>query len=341
MTDNNATQIAVDAMGGDHAPEQIIEGAVLAAREDQIPVTLVGDPAIVQSELSKHGTSDLAIKVVPSEGVIGENEPPALALRQKPKASMIVANGLVKAGIADALVTMGSTGAAMATGAVILGLLEGMHRPTIGGPIIGLAPKTVVVDLGANVDCKPSQLLSFAVIGGVLANVFWGTENPTVALLSVGSESGKGNRQVRETTELFKKSPLNFVGNLEANDLPLGNVDVAVTDGFSGNIIMKLTEGLGSGITELIKNRLDGKLDKSTIDDLIREIYSLTNVVESYGGGPLLGVKGISVIGHGRAKSDSVQRAIRMASQMSNLDFISKQEKQLQNIKDQIKEKIS
>ena len=337
MTDSNITRIAVDAMGGDHAPEQIVAGAVAAAQKDQIKVTLVGDPIIVQSELSKHDTADLEIKIVPSEGVIDENEPPALALRQKPKASIIVANGLVKAGIVDGLVTMGSTGAAMATGAVVLGLLEGMDRPTIGGPIIGLAPKTVVVDLGANVDCKPSQLLSFAVIGGVLANVFWGTENPSVALLSVGSESGKGNRQIRETTELFNKSPVNFVGNLEANDLPLGNVDVAVTDGFSGNIIMKLTEGLGSGITELIENKLDGKVAKSTIDDLTKEIYSLTNVVESHGGGPLLGVKGISVIGHGRAKLDSVQRAIRTASQMSNLDFISKQEKQLQKIQGQIK----
>ena len=238
-------------MGGDFAPAQTVAGAVLAAKTSGVAILLVGDPPILRERLAAHPeAAELPLSIVRSEGVVEEGSQPVLALRRKPRSSISVATRLVKDGKADACVSMGSTGAAMAAAAVTLGMMEGLERPCLGGPIVGLAPKTIVIDVGTNVDCRPSQLLSFAVIGEVFANQFWGIERPRVALLSVGTEAGKGNRQVRETGKLLEASGLNFVGNVEGNDLPAGVVDVVVCDGFAGNIVMKLTEGLGESLVE-------------------------------------------------------------------------------------------
>jgi glycerol-3-phosphate acyltransferase PlsX len=261
--------------------------------------------------------------------VVTEGEQPAVALRRKPRASIIVATGAQKIGKAVATVTMGSTGAAMVAAAVGLGVMEGLERPALGGPIVGMAPNTAIIDLGTNVDCKPAQLLSFAVIGDVFARSFWGIENPRVALLSVGSEAGKGNRQVKETTELLERSGLNFVGNIEANDLPYSRCEVAVCDGFVGNVVMKLTEGLGSAITDHVRGRLGGRLSKRELDDISRELYELHNIVETFGGGPLLGVNGVSVVGHGRGKAESVVRAIETAKKVVEIDFVPNLQRQL------------
>ncbi len=322
---NGPVRIAVDAMGGDYAPGEVVAGAIAAAREGGVQVGLVGDPDAVGAEMARRDASGLPIMAVPSEGVIEEGEQAALALRQKPRASILVATGLVKKGMADAAVTMGSTGAAMAASAVLLGMLKGIDRPALGGPIIGLAPRTVVVDLGTNVDCRPGQLLSFAVIGSVVANLFYEVESPRVALLSVGGEAGKGNRQVRETTELLAGSLPNFIGNVEANELPTGKADVVVADGFVGNVVMKLTEGLGAGMAELVRQRLRGKLDDEEVEGLAREIYEVNNAVETHGGGPLLGVNGVSVIGHGRGRADAVRRAIGTARRAVEMDFVGMQ----------------
>ena len=255
-SETTMVRIALDAMGGDNAPSEVVRGAVQFASAGQGQVMLVGDPAALEEELSGYDTSRLPIGVVPSEGVISEDESPALALRQKPRASILVATGMVKQGHADASVTMGSTGAAMAAGAVVLGLAKGVERPALGGPVVGVAPNTCILDLGTNVDCRPSQLLSFGAIGDVFARTFFGVEDPRIALLSVGAEAGKGNRQVRETTELFESSGLNFIGNIEANDLPKGRAEVVVCDGFVGNIVMKLTEGLGQQLGEHLRSKL-------------------------------------------------------------------------------------
>ena len=324
MSNQRPTRVAVDAMGGDHAPSEVVEGAVAAARESDVQVVLVGDPGPVQSELAKHDTGDLRIGVVPSEGVIAEGEPPALALRQKPRASITVATGLVKAGHADACVSMGSTGATMAASAVVLGVIEGVDRPALGGPIVGLAPRTVFIDVGTNVDCRPSQLLSFAVIGDVFARQMWGVQRPRVGLLSVGAESGKGNRQVRETSDLIASSDLNFIGNIEADELMESKADVVVCDGFVGNIVMKLTEGLGDALSKLVSSRLGNGSQGSAVADLAREIYEMTNPVETMGGGPLFGVNGVSVIGHGRARASAVARAIGTAKLVAESGFVAK-----------------
>lgn len=329
-------KIAVDAMGGDYAPSETVEGVVAAAKSGDVEIGLVGDLGAVNAELAKHDTKGLPITVIPSEGVVLEDESPALALRRKPKSSILVSTGLVKQGQADATVTMGSTGAAMAAAAVILGVIEGVERPALGGPIVGLAPRTVVLDLGSNVDCRPAQMLSFAVIGHVLARSLWGIENPRVALLSVGMESGKGNKIVQETTPLLLKSGLNFVGNVEANDLPKGVVEVAVCDGFIGNVVMKLTEGLGSAMVDHLRKILGDKLSEAHMEALTADVYEVNNVSETWGGGPLLGVNGVSVVGHGRAKAGSVCRAIETAKRFVQAGFVEGLNKELVQVRHRV-----
>ena len=323
-TADTPVRIAVDAMGGDNAPGEVVTGAVAAAREGGVQILLVGDPHQVQAELSKHDASKLPITAVPSEGVIVEGEAPAMALRQKPRASILVSTGLVKQGKAHASVTMGSTGAAMAAAAVVLGLSEGVDRPALGGPVVGVSPNTFIIDLGTNVDCRPSQMLSFAVIGDVFARQFWGIEQPRVALLSVGEEAGKGNRQVRETTALLEKSGLRFIGNVEGDDLAAGKAEVVVCDGFVGNIVMKFTEGLGQALSAHIGKSLKGKLEDDDLDAAVNEMHDLTNIVHTHGGGPIFGVNGISVVGHGAGDATAVQRAIGTAKRTHHIDFIPK-----------------
>ena len=317
-------------MGGDNAPSEVVKGAVQFASAGQGQVMLVGDPDALEEELGAYDISRLPIGVVPSEGMIAEGESPALALRQKPRASVLVATGMVKQGHADACVTLGSTGAAMAAGAVVLGLVNGVERPVLGGPVLGVAPNTCIVDLGTNVDCRPRQLLSFGAIGDVFARTFFGVDDPRIALLSVGAEAGKGNRQVRETTELFEKSGLNFIGNIEANDLPKGAVEVVVCDGFVGNIVMKLTEGLGQQLSGHLRSRLGGVMPEEDLEQLLQEFYDLNNVVESRGGGPLLGINGVSVVGHGAARADSVERALGMAKLSVENDFVPRINRRLE-----------
>ena len=328
-------RIAVDAMGGDHAPGEVVSGAVQAARSGGVQIALVGDPEAVKAELDKHDTEGLLIGIAPSEGVITEGEAPALALRQKPRASIVVATGMIKRGQADACVSMGSTGAAMAAAAVVLGIIEGLDRPALGGPVLGLAPRTVVIDLGSNLDCRPSQLLSFAVIGDVFARHFWGVERPRIALLSVGAERGKGNRQVRETTSLLEKSGLNFIGNVEAGDLPSGPAEVVVCDGFVGNVIMKLSEGLGQGLSDFINSSQHDQLSKDDLSEVGRQVYEVSNVVETYGGGPLLGVNGISVVGHGRARAEAVAKAIGTAKMSVETGLVSDLNEELARVRTQ------
>ena len=319
-------------MGGDNAPGDVVAGAVAAAQQDGVQIMLVGDPAQVQAELERHDAANLPISIVPSEGVIFDGEPPALALRQKPRASILVATGMLKRGHADAAVTMGSTGAAMAAATVVLGLSKGVERPALGGPVLGVAPRTFIIDLGTNVDCRPQQLLSFAVIGDVFARQYWGIDTPRVALLSVGAEAGKGNRQVRDTTELLQQSGLNFIGNVEGDDLASGSAEVVVCDGFVGNIVMKLTEGLGSALASRLRSSLEGKLPSADIDATAQDIHELNNIVQTHGGGPIFGVNGITVVGHGAGNQTAVQRAIGTAKYTHNIDFIPRLNEEMEQV---------
>ena len=306
-----SVKVAVDAMGGDYAPQEIVKGAIQAAEKDGVETILVGSEDAIQRELKKYDVSGFPIRVVNASEVIGEGESPVAALRQKPDASVLVAMRLVKEGGADAVVSMGYTGAVMVSAIEILGKLEGIRRPAAGTPLLELAPKTVVFDLGSNADCRPRDLLSFAVIGSVVAQKILHISNPTVALLSNGAEEGKGNVLVKSAYPLFKKSRLNFIGNIEGNDIPFGRANVIVCDGFTGNILLKFCEGLGESIIERLRVTLDRRLPKEELDAIINDLFALTHIADVIGGGMIYGVNGVVWIGHGRSRAPQITESIR------------------------------
>jgi len=332
LTDHPIT-VAIDAMGGDNSPEVTVAGAILSTRQNKFNVLLVGDKASLEKELSKHDTENLSIKIIPSEGKIEDSEAPALGLRQKPKASIVVATSLVKKGEADAVVSMGSTGATMAAAVVLLGTIDGIDRPAIGGPIVGSAPNQVILDLGSNLDCKPQQLVGFGVLGSVFSQDLLKIPNPKIGLLSVGSEEGKGNSQIKEATELFKKSGLNFIGNIEGNDLVTGKADIVVCDGFVGNVVLKLVESLSIGLANQLQTALtNSSMPTEVISGLMKKLISDNNVVDARGGGPIFGVNGVSIIGHGSASADTVHRAIEMAAMCVSSKLIEGMNKQVPDV---------
>jgi glycerol-3-phosphate acyltransferase PlsX len=326
VAEDGLITISLDAMGGDFAPAEPVKGAIEAVRRGGVEVILVGDEEVVRAELAKHdGVDDLPITIYGSTGVVEEGEAPALAFRSKPRASIFVATNRVKRGIADAVVSMGSSGGTIAAASFLFGTFEGIERGTLGGPIIGLSPNTMIFDVGVNVDVKPSAAADFAALGATMSRLLVGVENPRVALLSVGAEEGKGNKFVKETTEILKTSPLNFIGNVEASDLPFDCADVVVADGFTGNVVMKLTESLGSAISTLIR-----EYDSSTeINELADKVFALTNPVTQYGGGPLLGVRGVAIVGHGKASAREVSQAIHTAREAVETDFVAIAEKEV------------
>ncbi len=305
-------RVALDAMGGDFAPAETVKGAVEAARKGIAQVLLVGDQPVIEAELKKHDTKGLPLRVVPSEGFISDNEHPVTAMRKKPKASVLVTAGLVKAGHADAAVSMGSTGASMAAATLVMGLLPGLDRPALGGNFLGLAPRTVILDLGSNVDCRARALLDFAVLGAAYARAFLKIESPRVALLSTGAEEAKGNRQVQEAIPVFKASGLNFVGNVEGMDVFTDRADVIVCDGFVGNVLMKFAEGMGTAVGGLLKRELVKSMPKETVEALAQKLWDSTNRAHK-SGGPLFGVNGIIVVGHGAARGEGIAGSIQMA----------------------------
>ena len=305
-------RIALDAMGGDFGPPATVPGALAAlAAHPQLDITLVGDPEAVNAELSKHPIAmpGHAITVVRSEGKIEDDEHPISALRRKPRSSIATVMRLLKAGEADMAVSVGSTGATMATASMTLGLLDGLERPCIGGNFLGLAPNTTVVDLGSNVDCRPSLLLSFAALGVAFSRLRLGIENPRVALLSVGEEAAKGSRQVQESHSLFRDSHLNFAGNVEGMDFFTDKADVIVCDGFIGNILIKFAEGLGSALAPYLSRQLAEFLPESQLRQIAGALWTNMNLPRTMGG-PLFGVDGLVMIGHGSSAAEGIAGAI-------------------------------
>ncbi len=328
----NLIPIALDAMGGDFAPSQVVAGAVAAVRTEGIPIILVGDKSMIETELKAHSVDNLPITIVPSDGVVEEGEQPTKAFRTKPKASIFTAVGLVHRGKAGAVVSMGSSGATIAAATLLFGTFEGIERATLGGPIIGLSPKTVVIDVGTNVDCRPHQLADFAALGTAMCRIIQGVKDPRVAILSVGAEAGKGNRLVKETTDLLEASNLTFIGNVEASDLPFDRAEVVICDGFVGNVVMKLTEGLGDALSIHARG-----LEQKGSDDIADFIYEMTNQVEVFGGGPILGVNGVAIVGHGRAKAVAVQRAVQTAHMCVATGFVQATLEELTRLRDTVR----
>ena len=319
-------RVAVDTMGGDYAPGEIIKGAVTAARDDNVEVMLVGPTDIVGRELTKYngGCSYLPIRRVQADEVIKEGEHPALAIRRKPNASIVVAMELLKAGEADAVISAGPTGAVSVSAIRSAGMLPGIERPVVCVPLVGLAPNTVLVDGGANVDCRPQQLLSFAVIGFFYAKKLLNVSKPRVALLSTGPEEGKGSRLTQESYTLLQNSNLNFIGNIEGSDLLSGKANVIVCDGIVGNVLMKFYESMGHYIAKWLKNKLDNSSLVSPIKKLLNQMGSFTRIVkdESGGGGLLWGVNSVVQVLHGNSRAQQVNKAIARAKYAVEADLI-------------------
>lgn len=311
--DERTVRISVDTMGGDFAPAEIIKGSIEAARKKGVELLLVGPRDIVENELEKYDTDGLPIQIVPASEYLVEGEHPAVAIRKKRDASIVVATKLVRDGKADAVVGAGPTGGVVASALTLLGCVASLSRPVVGGAFIGFNKNMVAMDLGGNVDCQPYQLLDFAIVGTVYAKKYLNIENPRVGLLSIGAEEGKGNAQNQETYPLFKDSGLNFVGNMEGLDLLSGRADVIICDGFVGNIMVKFTEAMGYATARWLEKYLSGKIADEELKALTTAYIAETNPAEALGGGPLLGVNGVVVVSHGRSKAQEITGAIQQA----------------------------
>jgi len=316
------TVIAVDAMGSDRAPRPELEGVFLAARHYGVKILLVGPEEQLKRELTAHPAArNVAVDVVNASEVITMQDKAAHAVRAKRDSTMRVGLRLVRDKLAAGFVTAGNTGAAMATAKVVLGALPGVDRPALAAVFPTSAGKpAILIDVGANVDCKPQNLAQFAVMGEIYCRAIFGVRKPTVGLLSIGEEEIKGNDLTRQAFALIKDLPLNFVGNVEGRDLYNGRVDVIVCDGFVGNVALKISEGLSSAVRFLLKESL-----KSTITSQVGALLSRKAFVDfqkriddsEYGGAPLLGLKGVAIVGHGSSNANAIKNAIRVAKQFA------------------------
>jgi glycerol-3-phosphate acyltransferase PlsX len=314
--------IAIDAMGGDTAPKAEVEGAVRATRSMPVSVALVGNEDVVRRELSQYeGWKSLPITVHHASEVITMDDSPSKVLRTKKDSSIRVASRLVREGMAHGVVSAGNTGAVMATAKLVQGMLPGVERPALASafPTLKGAP-AVMVDVGANVDSSPRMLAQFAIMGEIYSRLIFRTDRPRVGILSIGEEEHKGNDLTRGATPLLKGLPLNFIGNVEGRDLYSGLVDVVVCDGFIGNVALKVSEGL----VDVIKHMLQESL-KATITRQIGYVLSRAAFADfkkrvdysEYGGAPLLGVKGVCIICHGRSNSNAIKNAVRVAAEFA------------------------
>lgn len=310
--------IAVDAMGGDFGPSIVVPGAIDASRKHDMHVMLVGDTPKLEAELEKINLSDATYEIVHAPDVAYMNEKPSEILRRKKNASIQVACRLVKDGAADGVVSAGHSGATAACGMFIMGRLPGVERPALSALLPTEKNPVVIVDAGANVDCRPYHLFQFGLMGDAFARDLLGYESPRVSLLSIGEEEGKGNSQVKEAYELLKMAQnFNFIGNSEGRDIFGGNIDVVICDGFVGNVVVKMSEGLAASLMRMLKRvftsgvlpAMGALLAKGALKNFARTIdYA------EYGGAPLLGLKGLAIICHGRSNSLAMTNAIKMSA---------------------------
>ncbi len=326
-------KISVDAMGGDFAPGEIIKGSVQGAREYGVGIIFVGPEDVIKAELAKNDISGLDIEIEHTDEYLVEGEHPAFAMRKKRKASIMVATKLVRDGRAEAVVGVGPTGGVFAAALQVLGTLEGLNRPVIGGQFLGFTPDTIMIDLGGNVDSRPDQLLDFGIIGTVYAKKWMGIPDPTVALVSNGVEEGKGNEVVKETYDLFKQSGLNFIGYAEGNDIAHGKANVIICDGFVGNVVAKFCEGLGDVIGKWLEAELKDKLDSDGMTDLVTALRRATIPADAVGGGPLWGINGVVCKAHGRSRAPEVASTIGTAKKTVEIDLVGTFRKELAAIK--------
>jgi glycerol-3-phosphate acyltransferase PlsX len=324
--------IAVDAMGGDSAPQSAVAGACLASRHDGISILLVGDRPRVEAELRRLGEPVGKLEIVHADEVVGMDEPAITPIRKKRRSSLRLCAELVREGKATAMVTAGNTGAAMIVAKMVIGTVEGVDRPALAAVLPNRNGRTVLLDVGANVNSKPVHLREFAVMGHFYAQEVLGTPAPRIGLLSIGEEEGKGNDLTREVFRVLKTTGLNFIGNVEGRDVFDGTVDVIVCDGFVGNVVLKsaesLAEFLGGLLREEIEGSTRGKLGYLLTKPIFDRLRERTDYSE-YGAAPLLGVNGGCLIGHGRSNAQAIHNAIRRAAEFSAARLDSKIRDQL------------
>src|SRR5881296_4097928 len=311
-------KVAVDAMGGDYGPRVVVEGAVAAVREFGAAVILVGDRSAINREVVRLDAQNLDLEVRHASQVVGMAESPSQALRRKRDSSLRVAAELVKDGRASAFISAGNTGAAMAIAMFVIGVLPGVDRPAIAAVLPNLRRFTILLDAGANVDPKAEHLLQFAVMGNVYARDILGLDSPRVGLLSVGEEEGKGNELTKETYELLKDSSLNFLGNVEGRDIYNGSCDVVVTDGFTGNVALKISESLAEMLGAMIKEELHRDVRSKVGAKLAMPAFQRFRRRVDYtemGGAPLLGIDGAAIVCHGSSPSKAIKNAVRVAAE--------------------------
>jgi glycerol-3-phosphate acyltransferase PlsX len=310
-------KIAVDAMGGDNAPAIEIDGAIQAATQYDIPIVLVGQEERVRPLLEKHDTAGLSIEVVHASEVITMDDSAATAARKKKDSSIRVAARLMRDGAVSGVVSAGNTGAVMATVKMVLGTLPVVDRPALSTVLPTQKGKpAILLDVGANVDCKPHHLEQFAVMGDIYSRAIFGIRRPRVGLLSIGEEDTKGNELTKEAFKSLKHAPINFIGNVEGRDIFKGEIDVIVCDGFTGNVALKLSEGLIETFATMLRQELEktiaAKVGYILAERAFRAFRKRMDYSE-YGGAPLLGMKGITIVCHGRSNANAIKNAIRIA----------------------------
>jgi len=313
-------KIVVDAMGGDHAPEAVVEGALMAASEYSTEIILTGLSETVQTILDRlDPVHKLPVQVVHADEVVEMHDLPGKVLRSKRKSSMKIGLDLLKEGTASAFVSAGNTGAVLAYSTVILRPLKGVDRPAIAIQLPTLKGNAILLDAGANVDCKTSQLFQFGIMGHVFAEYILGKENPRVGLLSIGEEDGKGNEIVKEVFQMLKASHINFIGNIEGKEVYRGNADVIVCDGFTGNIALKISESLaemiGTNLKRMFQNNWASKLGYLILKPQLDQFKKKVDYSET-GGAPLLGVNGVVIIAHGNSSPKAIKNAINRAREL-------------------------
>lgn len=307
-------KILLDGMGGDHAPEVIVHGAVEAAKEIKEKIVIIGNENDIIQLLKKHNYQGDNIEVIHAEESIENNESPVKAIRTKKNSSIVKALTMLRGGDGDVFISAGSTGALLAGGLLIVGRIKGIDRPALATiyPVIGSEP-ALLLDAGANAECKPMHLLEFGIMGSLYMEKVLSRDNPTVALVNNGAEENKGNTLTKASHKLLKSSSLNFVGNIEARDIPMGHADVIVTDGFTGNVIIKLSEGLGLGILREIKKKFTSggvaKLGAALLKNRLMELKQEFDYTE-YGGAPVLGLKKAVLKMHGSSDWYAVKQTI-------------------------------
>ncbi|WP_040211676.1 phosphate acyltransferase PlsX [Clostridium polynesiense] len=328
--------IAIDGMGGDNAPHAVVEGALKALEEfKDINITLTGNEDVIYKELSKYNYDKNRISVEKADEVISPNEQPVKAVRKKKNSTLNRAVGLVKEGTCDAVISAGSTGAFLAASLLTLGRIKGVDRPALAPLMPGVKGNFLVLDSGANAECKPQNLLQFAVMGKNYFENVLGVTNPKIGLINIGAEEEKGNELTKAAYKLLSTSSLNFVGNVEPRDISSGNVQVLVCDGFVGNTVLKMYGGVASNIFSIIKKEIMSTFRSKLGGVLLKPVFQNIKKKFDYkehGGAPFIGVNGICIKAHGSSDALAIKNAIRQAKKFYDNDFINKMKQEVENL---------